>query len=203
MYKRTINNITYKTRSELTSEPTGFSVYKTVFTINNAKFVYYGKQSFVDTPDMQYIGSGSLVQEKLSAMSDTDSVYKVVLQNFESEQEAYDFESECIQQARKTGCNLLNISKGNSGGKVFNKMTPEQIKQRNEKISLSMQGHPVSAETRRRISEAKTGKTISTETKQKIGDAMRGRKTGKKSPETIEKMKLAQQRRREREAVKA
>ena len=198
MYQRTINNITYKSRSELASEPTGFSVYKTVFSINNTKFVYYGKQSFVDTPDMQYIGSGRLVQEKLSAMSDTDSVYKVVLQNFESEQEAYDFESECIQQARKTGCNLLNISKGNSGGKVFNKMTPEQIKQRNEKISLSMQGHPVSAETRRKISEAKTGKTISEETKQKIGDAMRGRKSPK-SQATIEKMKLAQQRRREAE----
>lgn len=199
MYKRTINNITYKTRSELKSDITGFSVYKTVFKINNTKFVYFGKQAFSFNPDMQYIGSGRLVQEKLGMMSDTDTVYKVVLQNFQTEQEAYDFESECIQQARKTKVNLLNISKGNSGGEVFNKMTPEQIKARNEKISLSMQGHPVSAETRRRISEAKTGKTQSEQTKQKIGDALRGRKTGKKSPETIEKMKKAQQRRRELE----
>ncbi|HBZ8158478.1 TPA: hypothetical protein MM329_000691 [Escherichia coli] len=199
MYKRTINNITYKTRSELKSDITGFSVYKTVFKINNTKFVYFGKQAFSFNPDMQYIGSGRLVQEKLGMMSDTDTVYKVVLQNFQTEQEAYDFESECIQQARKEKVNLLNISKGNSGGKVFNKMTPEQIKERNKKISLSMQDHPVSDETRRKISEAKTGKTQSDQTKQKIGDSLRGRKTGKKSPETIEKMKLAQQRRREQE----
>lgn len=199
MYKRTINNITYKTRSELKSAPTGFSVYKTVFRFGNESFVYYGKQSFAGTPDMQYIGSGRLVQEKLSQMTDTDIVYKVVLQNFESEQEAYDFESECIQQARKAECNLLNISKGNSGGEVFNKMTPEQIKQRNEKISMSMQGHPVSDETRRKISEARKGKTVSAETKQKIGDANRGRVIGRRSAETIERMKLAQQKRRELE----
>ncbi|WP_368287540.1 NUMOD3 domain-containing DNA-binding protein [Kluyvera intermedia] len=199
MHKRSINNITYKTRSELKSEPTGFSVYKTIFCINNTNFVYYGKQAFSVRPDTSYIGSGRLVQEKLTEMTDKDTVTKIVLQNFESEQEAYEFESECIQQARKSNVNLLNISKGNSGGAVFNKMTPEQIKQRNEKISMSMQGHPVSDETRRRISEAKKGKTVSTDTKQKIGDANRGRVIGKRSAETVERMKLAQQKRRELE----
>lgn len=102
MYKRTINNVTYKTRSELDTEPTGFSVYKTVFSINNESFVYYGKQAFNGQPDMSYIGSGRRVQEKLAEMTESDIVYKIVLQNFESEQEAYDFESECIQSARKS-----------------------------------------------------------------------------------------------------
>lgn len=201
MYKRTINNITYKTRSELKSEPTGFSVYKTVINISGKTFVYYGKQAFTISPDMQYIGSGRLVHEKLAEMTDTDTVYKIVLQNFESEQEAYDFESECIQEARKAKVNLLNISKGNSGGKVFDKMTEEQIKARNAKISQSMLGHEVSVETRRKISETKRGKTRSVETKQKIGDALRGVKTGPKSAEQIANMKKAQQARRLREAA--
>lgn len=191
MYKRTINNVTYKTRSELNSEPTGFSVYKTVFSINNELFVYYGKQAFNGQPDMLYIGSGRGVQEKLAEMTESDIVYKIVLQNFESKQEAYDFESECIQSARKSKVNILNISKGNSGGKVFDKMTEEQIKQRNVKISMSMMGHEVSDETRRKISEAKSGQTRSDNTKQKIGDALRGRKTGPKSEETKRRMSEA------------
>ncbi|HEQ3542703.1 hypothetical protein LRM31_07355 [Enterobacter kobei] len=192
MYKKTINNVTYKTRSELKSEPTGFSVYKTVFRVGNEQFVYYGKQAFNGQPDMSYIGSGRRVQEKLAEMNDSDIVYKIVLQNFESEQEAYDFESECIQSARKAEVNILNISKGNSGGKVFDKMTEEQIKQRNAKISASMMGHEVSDETRRKISEAKSGQTRSDDTKQKIGDALRGRKTGPKSEETKRRMSEAQ-----------
>ncbi|MGS7257720.1 NUMOD3 domain-containing DNA-binding protein [Enterobacter hormaechei] len=192
MYKKTINNQTYKTRSELKSEPTGFSVYKTVFRIGDEQFVYYGKQAFVTSPDMSYIGSGRKVQEKLAEMTDTDSVYKIVLQNFESEQEAYEFESECIQEARKTKTNLLNISKGNSGGKVFDKMTDEQIKERNKKISMSMMGHEVSPETRRKISESKTGKKHSSDTCKKISESMKGRKTGPKSEETKRKMSEAQ-----------
>ncbi|HHA1796991.1 TPA: NUMOD3 domain-containing DNA-binding protein [Enterobacter hormaechei subsp. xiangfangensis] len=191
MYKKTINNVTYKTRSELKSEPTGFSVYKTVFRVGNEQFVYYGKQAFNGQPDMSYIGSGRRVQEKLAEMNDSDIVYKIVLQNFESEQEAYDFESECIQSVRKAEVNILNISKGNSGGKVFDKMTEEQIKQRNAKISMSMMGHEVSPETRRKISESKTGKKHSSDTCKKISESMKGRKTGPKSEETKRRMSEA------------
>ncbi|CAM6710142.1 hypothetical protein CIPOMM044M_01225 [Citrobacter portucalensis] len=202
MYKRTINNVTYKTRSDIrNAEIKAYAVYKTVFRISNVSYVYYGKKSYSEQPDMLYIGSGRLVREKLAEMKPTDVLFKVVLKTFTDEQEAYDFETACIKHARQQQANLLNISSGQAGGNVFKSMTEQQIKERNQKISDSMTGHVVSLETRRKISEAKTSSVQSEETKKKIGKANKGRVIGTRSAETIEKMKLAQQARRLREAA--
>lgn len=201
MYKRTINNVTFNTRSNVQAEITGYAVYQTTFIIDNEKFHYFGKQSFNTNPDMSYIGSGRKVREKLSEMKETDKVFKIVLAVFDSNDDALEFEHQSIMQARKDEINLLNISSGNTGGTVFGGMTDEQIKARNLKISASMQGHVLSAETRKKISDAKRGKIQSEETKQKIGSANKGRVIGTRSAETIEKMKQAQQARRLREAA--
>ncbi len=201
MFKRTINNVTYKTRSQIHAEITGYAVYKTTFVISGQKFVYFGKQAFNVNPDMSYIGSGRLVQEKLAEMKDTDTVYKVVIDIFDTNEEALECEHEAILDARKQGLSLLNISSGNAGGNVFCSMTPEAIKARNEKISATMKGRVVSDEARKNISIAKTGKKRSASTCKAISDAKKGVKTGRKSVEQIANMKLAQQARRLREAA--
>lgn len=201
MFKRTIKNVTFKTRSQIHAEITGYAVYKTVFVINGEKFVYFGKQAFNVNPDMTYIGSGRLVKEKLAEMKDTDTVYKIVVDVFKTNEEALECEHQEIIHARKQGLSLLNISSGNAGGEVFCSMTPEAIKARNKKISETMKGRSVSESAKRNISLAKTGKKRPLEVCQAISDAKKGVKTGPKSAEQIANMKLAQQARRLREAA--
>ncbi|HBM9257456.1 TPA: hypothetical protein L0X66_001788 [Citrobacter freundii] len=201
MYKRIIAGKTFKTRSEISAEITGYAVYKTVFVINGEKFVYFGKQAFNVNPDMTYIGSGRLVREKLAAMKDTDTLYKIVVDVFKTNEESLECEHDAILDARKQGLSLLNISSGNAGGRVFDSMTPEQIKARNEKISETMKGHTLSDETKKKIALTKIGKKRSASACQAISKAKKGVKTGPKSAEQIANMKLAQQARRLREAA--
>ncbi|MEL5373832.1 NUMOD3 domain-containing DNA-binding protein [Serratia marcescens] len=190
-----------KTRSELNYAPDRFCVYKTSVYHNNKEFVYYGKQSFSQEhePDPFYVGSGRLLKEKIEEISDSDTIEKNVLKTFDNEKEALDFEAEMIKKGKTAFKNRsLNLKSG-SGGNVLGLMTADDYENRSEKISSSLTGRRHSEQTKQKIREAKLGVKRSPEACKAISEGRKGKTFGKRSSETIEKMKAAQQARRIRE----
>lgn len=169
-----MNKHEVKTQSELHAiNATAFCVYKTVLHHQNEEFVYYGKQSYKDAPDSRYIGSGRKLKSLLSKMSDSDTIEKTIVQSFSDENSAFELERDLINDQRKYDKeHLLNIHGGRSGGNRLSAMSPEKLKERNEKISASQIGRKFSPETIEKMRQAKLGKKHSAETKKKIAEAM-------------------------------
>ena len=67
---------------------------------------------------------------------------------------------------RAKGLDLLNIQAGGGGQSGF--IRPQEVK---DKISATLQGHPVAPETRQQLSEALTGRTAAPSTVAKVGAA--------------------------------
>ncbi|WP_226909018.1 NUMOD3 domain-containing DNA-binding protein [Serratia marcescens] len=193
-----MNKNQVKTQSELNSIPTKFCVYKTILNHNGTSFTYYGKQSFTDVPDPLYIGSGRLLKEKLAIMSDSDLIEKEILCVFEDEDSACFAEWETIFNSRHEK-NVLNISVGGTGGNLLGRMNESDFKARSEKISKAQIGKKLSPETIKKMSLAKLGKKRSPEACKAISEGRKGLKIGKRSAETIARMKAAQQARRAKE----
>ncbi|MDP8728349.1 NUMOD3 domain-containing DNA-binding protein [Serratia marcescens] len=194
-----MNKNQVKTRSILNDTPKHFCVYKTVLNQNGNHFSYYGKQSYIEQPDPFYVGSGKTLIEKISMMSLNDVIEKTVLETFDDEQEALDYEQTCIINARKNNEQILNKHSGGAGGNRLCRMTDVELKARAEKISQSSIGRTFSEESRKKMSLAKLGKKRSPEACKAISEGRKGLKTGKRSAETIARMKAAQQARRAKE----
>ncbi|CAI0914569.1 Uncharacterised protein [Serratia quinivorans] len=190
-----------KTRSALNRTSEKFCVYKTILNHQGESYVYYGKQSYSDSPDSYYIGSGRLLKEKLTEMSDNDLIEKNVVSVFEDEQDALDFEQQLIINARNRNENILNVCSGGAGGNRLDRISESEMKIRSEKISKSQIGRKFSDASIEKMSKAKLGKRRSAEVCKKISEARKGIKIGPRSKETIERMKKAQQKRRKSEII--
>lgn len=189
-----INEI--KTRSELSGTPNLFCVYKTVITVDSIDYVYFGKQSAIDNPDSRYIGSGIRLKNLLADHPNA-VINKAIINTFTDEQQAFDLEHQLILDYRAISkATALNVSSGNAGGNVLTHMSETDIKKRGAKISASQIGRIQTESTKRKIAESKKGIQRSEETKRKISESMKGKKRARHSPETIERMRLAQQKRR-------
>jgi hypothetical protein len=89
------------------------------------------------------------------------------------EQVCFQKEKEMIAQyGRATLCNLTD------GGDGLPKLDAEALERRSIKVSATLMGHPVSDETRRKLSNRHKGKKLSESTKRKLSIATKGTRMG-------------------------
>jgi hypothetical protein len=103
---------------------------------------------------------------------------------------AFLVEMERIDQLRRLGLKLCNMTDGGEGtaGLLVSKETKRKQTEKRKGHLHPQYGKSKSAETKAKLSIANTGKTLSAESKAKIGDAIRGRK---ESLETKRKKSVA------------
>ena len=115
----------------------------------------------------------------------------------ESEQQALQDEIQQIAQLRADGFRLVNLTDGGEGvaGKT---VSPET----RAKLSAANKGKPLSLECRKRMSESRLGKKKSAIHAKNLWESIKAsfdRRGTKASPETLLKMRAAQQARRQKE----
>lgn len=93
------------------------------------------------------------------------------------EQVCFQKEKQMIAQyGRATLCNLTD------GGDGCPKLDPEALERRSMKVSTTLMGHPVSDETRRKMSNIRKGMKLSESTKRKMSIATKGTRMGPANP---------------------
>jgi hypothetical protein len=144
----------------------------------------------LDTGACFYVGKGSNGRCKTHAgrnswwrsiVAKHGFEYKIRLTT-ESEELAFLAEQELIDQHRKLGHTLVNMTDGGEGMSGY-KMPPEIVEKRAAKlrgvkrpdISARMKGMPKSEAHRKALSKAKTGTRASDETRRKLSLASKGR----------------------------
>ena len=153
----------------------------------------------VDTGAVFYVGKGrarrasetfnrNIYWKRTVAKAGGFSV-RVVVDSVDEEL-AFLAEVERIDQLRRIGAKLCNMTDGGEGASGLRASDETRLKQSEKRRgALHPQfGKPKSELTKAKLRAANVGKTLSPETRSKIGDAIRGRK---ESIETREKKSLA------------
>lgn len=139
-------------------------VYKTTNTITN-KF-YIGKHSTTNLDD-GYLGSGIVLSRAIKKYG-KDKFTREILQMFDSESDALDFEISMLTEDIISDKNCYNIASGGQGGNLGPAV--------NSKIGLAMstalKGKPKSDSHKKSIGRSKLGKTRSDETKKQISNSI-------------------------------
>ena len=139
---------------------------------------YVYEHSRLDTGACFYVGKGSNARCKSRAGRNTwwrsivakhGFEYKIRLTT-DSEELAFLAEQELIDQHRKLGHTLVNMTDGGEG-MSGHKKSPESLK----KLSEKLRGKPKSEAHRKALSKAKTGTRASDETRRKLSLASKGR----------------------------
>lgn len=158
------------------------TVYKTTNLLNGK--VYVGKHT-TDNPNDEYLGSG-LALIKAIAKYGKENFVKEILGIFESEDEAYLYESSIVTLDFMKRSDTYNAKPGGRGAKSGTEHSMYDRRGENN----PMFGRKHSEETRKKLSERASNR--SEETKKKISESQQGEKHffyGKKRPEHSKKMK--------------
>lgn len=158
------------------------TVYKTTNLLNGK--VYVGKHT-TDNPNDEYLGSG-LALIKAIAKYGKENFVKEILGIFESEDEAYLYESSIVTLDFMKRSDTYNAKPGGRGAKSGTEHSMYDRRGENN----PMFGRKHSEETRKKLSERASNR--SEETKKKISESQQGEKHffyGKKRPEHSRIMK--------------
>ena len=158
-------------------------VYETRNKVNNN--IYIGVKSSKHFDD-GYFGSGTYLKRAINKYG-IENFTKKILWVFGTAREAYQKESEIVDQSFINRKDVYNIATGGKGGNLGDAA--------NKKKSESLMGHFVSEETKRKIGEANKGKSYrkgakwSAESRKRLSDACKGRKAPNKGIPHSEKAK--------------
>ena len=139
-------------------------IYKTINLINNKVYIGKSEKEF----DGSYYGSGILLWKAIKKYGIENFKVEVIetcqTMDFLNQREIY-----WIDQYKD---HSYNIAKGGTGGDTIQNHPDKEaiIKRRNASVSKSLIGHPVSEDTRRKISEKKKGQTLTEEQRKKISE---------------------------------
>lgn len=147
-----------------------YTIYQTTNKINGK--IYIGKHQTENLND-SYLGSGIALRNAIKKYG-VEHFEKIILFNFDTEQEMNDKERELITEEFVKRKDTYNKGVGGEGGPHFKgkKHSVESIKKRTE----SRKGFKLSTEARQKISEANRRRIVSEETKRKIAEKAKGRK---------------------------
>lgn len=138
-------------------------VYKTTNLVNG-KF-YVGKHSTTNLDD-GYLGSGKVIRDAIKKYG-KESFKREILDLFESEEAAYEFEATVVNHKDPLSYNVSHGGVGSPFGHV-------QQKEHVAKITRANTGKIRSEETRKRLRDSHMGKKLPEEQKARIGLALRG-----------------------------
>lgn len=197
-------------------------IYYTVYRVTNkvnGKY-YIGKHTTRDPYD-DYMGTGTVITRAIQAYG-IDAFEKQVLYFCESEEHAFEVESQLVTEDLINDPQCYNMRIGGKGGWKHSAESKETMREKallrppksaetRKKISSVHTGRKRSAETINKLSAANIGKKHSAEARAKMSKQKLGRKIApeiitkrvasragyRHSPETIEKMKLARKHKRE------
>lgn len=197
-------------------------IYYTVYRVTNkvnGKY-YIGKHTTRDPYD-DYMGTGTVITRAIQAYG-IDAFEKQVLYFCESEEHAFEVESQLVTEDLINDPQCYNMRIGGKGGWKHSAETKEVMREKallrppmsaetREKVSLVHKGRKRSAETRVKISAGNKGKKLSVESCTNMSKGQLGKKYSpetiakrkaaragyRHSPETIEKMKKARKHKRE------
>jgi hypothetical protein len=112
-----------------------------------------------------------------SLLKDNQMPVMCIVNWFNSEKDCNNAEKLIIENFKKTGINLTNLTDGGEGqcGRVMSEETKHKIRQTKIKNGSSKKGKPRSPEIGIKISLAKIGKKFSIEHKKKLSEAKKGR----------------------------
>jgi hypothetical protein len=112
-----------------------------------------------------------------SLLKDNQMPVMCIVNWFNSEEDCNNAEKLIIENFKKTGINLTNLTDGGEGqcGRVMSEETKHKIRQTKIKNGSSKKGKPRSLEIGIKISLAKIGKKFSIEHKKKLSEAKKGR----------------------------
>jgi group I intron endonuclease len=173
-------------------------VYITTNLINGKQYV--GDHSTNNLEKDKYLGSGKTTLKFAIKKYGKINFKREILEFFPTRKEAFDAQEKYIIKYNTLTPNGYNISP--KGGSQCSGGVSEETKKRmsiaklnqsietKEKISQTLQNHPVSYETREKIRKSHTGKKQSTQTKEKKHLSMLGKNTNPKSEKTKEKISL-------------
>lgn len=173
-------------------------VYITTNLINGKQYV--GDHSTNNLEKDKYLGSGKTTLKFAIKKYGNINFKREILEFFPTRKEAFDAQEKYIIKYNTLTPNGYNISP--KGGSQCSGGVSEESKKRmsiaklnqsietKEKISQTLQNHPVLYETREKIRKSHTGKKQSIQTKEKKHLSMLGKNTGPKSEKTKEKISL-------------
>jgi group I intron endonuclease len=156
-------------------------VYETRNKLDNK--IYVGVRSSKHFDDA-YFGSGKHLKRAICKYG-IENFNKRILWVFGKAEEAYQKESEIVDQSFVKRRDTYNIATGGKGGNLGDAI--------NKRKSEVMMGHSVSEDTKRKISEANKGNTSrkgakwSEESKKKLSDSCKGREAPNKGVPHSEK----------------
>lgn len=169
-----------------------YGIYKITNLVNGK--MYVGQHVTSDLDD-GYMGSGKIIKHALKKYG-RESFRKEWLGFYEDQEELNYMERVFADQTWVDRSDTYNLVLG--GGAVGGLRHTAEARQKISEAFKGRPGHPLSEETKRKLSEAKKGKTLSEETKRKMSEAHKGQQPtcgmlGKRhAAETKRKMSEAQ-----------
>lgn len=161
-----------------------YCIYRITNLVNGK--TYIGQHKYKKLND-DYMGSGKALHRAFRKYGIENFIKDIIIADIEDKAIIDRLEIKYIAFERTSNGNgCYNIAGGGQGGNLG-----EETK---KKISETLKGHFVSAETRRKLSDVhkgKKGKHHSEETRRKISEAMKGKKCRPMSEETKKKIGVA------------
>ena len=149
-----------------------YIVYKTTNLINNK--IYIGVHHIIEDRPDYYLGTGRLILSAIKKYG-KENFKRETLFEFDTEKEAFEKESEMVNEEFLKRSDVYNLVLGGRGGTIHTEETRKKISEAN----LNRTYKPHSKEAKQRMSKSHIGKKLSAEHKRKIGESGKGRKLSK------------------------
>ncbi len=153
-------------------------VYQTLNLIENK--VYVGSHTSLVDPDLKfdgYLGSGSQIRSDINRLG-RDNFKRTILKQFNSKEEAMQYEAFLVTDEFVRSANACNVNKGRSGCVGHTEEAKAQMSVDRVGAGNSMYGKNHTEKSRKRMSRSHKGKVLSLETRLKMGKARTGECNG-------------------------